>query len=78
MSNILTYMRVLGCTLIVTAHFVMLYVGVTSGAVIHLIADLLCMPFFIKTKAWDMVIMLCFLLVIGVSKLWNPILMSSF
>ena len=78
MNDMITYMRVLGCTLIVTAHFVMLYVGVTSGAVIHLIADLLCMPFFIKTKAWDMVIMLCFLLVIGVSKLWNPILMSSF
>ena len=78
MNNILTCMRVLGCTLIVTAHFVMLYVGVTYGAAVHLIADLLCMPFFIKTKAWDMVIMLCFLLVIGVSKLWNPILTFSF
>ena len=78
MNKILTYMRVLGCSLIVSAHFAMVYVSVMSGTIIHLIADLICIPYFVKYKIWDMVIMLSFLIVIGVSKLWNPILTSSF
>ena len=71
-------MRVLGCALIVSAHFAMIYVSVMSGKIIHLIADIICIPYFAKYKIWDMVIMLSFLIVIGVSKLWNPILTSSF
>ena len=47
----------------------LIYVGVIPGVIVHLIADFLTMPFFIKNKMWDMVVMLSFLVVIGVSKL---------
>ena len=36
----------------------------------HLIADFLTLPFFIKNKMWDMVVMLSFLVTIGISKLF--------
>ena len=62
-------MRILGCALIVCSHFTLIYVGVIPGVIVHLIADFLTIPFFIKNKMWDMVIMLSFLIVIGVSKL---------
>lgn len=62
-------MRILGCVLIVCSHFTLIYVGVIPGVIVHLIADFLTIPFFIKNKMWDMVIMLSFLIVIGVSKL---------
>lgn len=78
MNKVLTYMRVLGCSLIVSAHFAMVYINVMTGTIIHLIADFICIPYFIKFKIWDMVIMLSFLIVIGVSKLWSQILTSSF
>lgn len=62
-------MRILGCVFIVFSHFTLIYVGVIPGVIVHLIADFLTIPFFIKNKMWDMVIMLSFLIVIGVSKL---------
>ncbi len=62
-------MRMLGCILIVCSHFILIYVGVIPGVIVHLIADFLTIPFFIKNKMWDMVVMLSFLVVIGVSKL---------
>ena len=37
---------------------------------VHLIADFLTLPFFIKNKMWDMVVMLSFLVTIGISKLF--------
>ena len=62
-------MRILGSIFIVCSHFTLIYVGVIPGVIVHLIADVLTIPFFIKNKMWDMVIMLSFLIVIGVSKL---------
>ena len=38
------------------------------GAMMHVVADLICMPFYIKHKQFDVVIMLCFLMTIAISK----------
>ncbi len=61
--------RILGSFLIVTAYFVVLHVSATIGAIMHLFANVISLPFFIRTKAHDVVIMLSFLMVISISKL---------
>ena len=65
----LSNMRRLGCVLIVCSHFTLIYVGIIPGVIVHLIADFFTIPYFIKNKMWDMVIMLSFLIVIGIIKL---------
>ena len=62
-------MRIVGSGLVIIAYFIVLHVDVMVGVVTHFIADLISIPYFIRTKSWDVVIMLSFLLVISLSKL---------
>ena len=64
-----TAMRVVGSIMVIAAYFIVLHVNLTIGVIMHVIADTISIPFFVKTKSWDIVIMLGFLLSIGVSKL---------
>ena len=61
--------RIIGSFLIVTAYLIILHVSATIGALMHLTANIISIPFFIRTKAHDVVIMLSFLMVISLSKL---------
>ena len=61
--------RIIGSFLIVTAYFIVLHVSATIGALMHLVANVISLPFFIRTKAHDVGIMLSFLMVISLSKL---------
>ena len=61
--------RIIGSFLIVTAYFIVLHVSATIGAAMHLLANIISIPFFIRTKAHDVVIMLSFLIVISLAKL---------
>ena len=67
--ELLTKGRIIGSFLIVTAYFVVLHISATIGSLMYLIANAISLPFFIKTKGWDVVIMLSFLMVISMSKL---------
>ena len=67
--KLLTTGRIIGSFLIVTAYFIVLHVSATVGALMHLIANVISIPFFIRTKAHDVVLMLSFLIVISLSKL---------
>jgi len=67
--NTITVMRIVGSVTVITAYFVVLHVNLTIGVVMNVIADTISIPYFVKTKSWDVVIMLGFLLVIGLSKL---------
>ena len=60
--------RIIGSFLIVSAYFIILHVSATVGAVMHLFANIISIPFFIRTKAHDVVIMLSFLMVITLTK----------
>tara|TARA_A200000159_G_scaffold63074_1_gene58320 strand:+ start:1285 stop:1494 length:210 start_codon:yes stop_codon:yes gene_type:complete len=62
-------LRVIGSALVIIAYFIVLHVNVLVGVTAHFIADLISIPYFIKTKSWDVVIMLAFLLFISLSKL---------
>ena len=61
--------RIIGSFLIVTAYFIVLHVSATIGAAMHLLANIISIPFFIRTKAHDVVIMLSFLMVISLTRL---------
>ena len=61
--------RIIGSFLIVTAYFIVLHISATLGALMHLIANVISLPFFIRTKAHDVVIMLSFLMIISFTKL---------
>jgi|TARA_X000001036_G_scaffold134915_1_gene127681 hypothetical protein len=67
--NIDVLMRITGSALVIIAYFTVLHVNVVVGVITHFVADLISVPYFIRTKSWDVVIMLMFLLTISVSKL---------
>jgi hypothetical protein len=64
-----TWMRIVGSIGVIIAYFIILHVDVLTGVIINFIADLISIPYFVRTKAWDVVIMLSFLLSISISKL---------
>ena len=63
-----TISRAIGSFLVVTAYFVVVHVNVVVGTMIHALACIMSIPFFIKTKAWDVVTMLTFMTCISISK----------
>tara|TARA_R100000030_G_scaffold51874_1_gene39033 strand:+ start:606 stop:797 length:192 start_codon:yes stop_codon:yes gene_type:complete len=62
-------MRIVGSVFVILAYFVILHVNATTGAVMNLIGDSVSLPYFIRTKSWDVVIMIAFLLTISVTAL---------
>ena len=66
--NLLVVGRITGSVLIICAYFVILYISTLYGAMMHVVADLICMPFYIHNKQWDVAIMLAFLMSIAISK----------
>tara|TARA_B100000029_G_C17436555_1_gene909882 strand:+ start:298 stop:522 length:225 start_codon:yes stop_codon:yes gene_type:complete len=63
-----TISRIIGSVLVVTAYFVVVHVNVVVGTMIHALACLMSIPFFVRTKAWDVVTMLSFMTCISFSK----------
>ena len=62
-------MRVVGSGLIIAAYFITLNLDVVTGVAVHLTAMVISVPYFIKSKAWDVVIMMTFLMTIGTGRL---------
>lgn len=69
MNKSIIIARIVGSCMVVSAYFVVLHVSVTAGVVMNIIADTISLPYFIRTKSWDVVVMLAFLMTIGISKL---------
>ena len=69
MRHIDEYGRILGSILVVTAYFVILHVSQGYGVIINLVADSITIPYFIRTKTWDVVILLAFMITISTSSL---------
>lgn len=62
-------MRVIGSGLVIAAYFITLHLDVVTGVIIHLTAMSISIPYFIKSKAWNVVIMMSFLMTIGTGRL---------
>jgi len=65
-------MRILGSGLVIAAYFITLHLDVVTGVVVHLTAISISMPYFVKSKAWDVVVMFSFIMTIGVGRLFTP------
>ena len=65
-------MRILGSGLVIAAYFITLHLDVVTGVVVHLTAISISMPYFVKSKAWDVVIMFSFIMTIGIARLFAP------
>lgn len=62
--------RIIGSVLAIISYFIVLHVSATLGAMMMLVADAISVPYFVRTKSWDVVLMLSFLLCISSSKLF--------
>ena len=62
-------LRILGSVLLIFGYFVLLYVDIRLGCTIRLIGNLVMIPFAIKIKTWDIVILESFFSVIDISKI---------
>jgi hypothetical protein len=62
-------MRIVGSIGVIAAYFIIIHVNLYWGVFLNLFADLISVPYFIKTKSWDVVIMTTFLLIISTTKL---------
>ena len=67
--DLLQRLRVVGSGLIVAAYFITLHLDVVTGVIVHLTAMSISVPYFIRSKAWDVVIMMSFLMTIGTGRL---------
>ena len=66
---LLQRMRIIGSGLVISAYFITLHLDVVTGVTIHLLAMTISVPYFIESKAWDVVIMMAFLMTIGAGRL---------
>ena len=62
-------MRVVGSGLVIAAYFITLHLDVVTGVIVHLTAMTISVPYFVKSKAWDVVMMMMFLMTIGTGRL---------
>ena len=66
---LLQRMRVIGSGLVIAAYFITLHLDVVTGVIANLTAMSISVPYFIKSKAWDVVIMMMFLMTIWSGRL---------
>ena len=62
-------MRIVGSVFVILAYFVILHIDKSLGVLMNMVGDSISLPYFIRTKSWDVVIMMTFLLTISVSAL---------
>ena len=67
-------MRIVGSGLVISAYFITLYLDVVAGVIVHLVAMSISVPYFIKSKAWDVVTMMVFLMTIGAGRLLKALI----
>ena len=62
-------MRIIGSGLVISAYFITLHLDVITGVIVHLFATSISVPYFIRSKALDVVVMIAFLMTIGAGRL---------
>ena len=67
-------MRIVGSGLVISAYFIMLHLDFVDGVILHLVAMSISVPYFIKSKAWDLVTIMVFLMTIGAGRLLKAVI----
>ena len=70
--DLLQRMRMIGSSLVIASYFITLYLHVVAGVLVHLLALVISIPYFIKLKARDVVVMMMFLMSIGIGRMITP------
>ncbi len=60
--------RVISSILVITAYYITMYHDTATGARIYMVANSLAIPYMVKAKCWDVVILLSFLIIVGLPK----------
>ena len=55
--------------LLIATYFITLHFDVVTGVIVHLTVMTISVPYFVKSKAWDVVMMMMFLMTIGTGRL---------
>jgi hypothetical protein len=70
LNSTITTARIVSSALVVVAYYTTLYHNTKIGAMMHVTADFLAMPYMIKAKCWDIVALLTFLILIGLPRIF--------
>ena len=62
-------MRIIGSIGVVLGYITMTHFDLLTGVGIHFLSDVISVPYFIRTKSWDVVIMIMILTSASISKL---------
>jgi hypothetical protein len=60
--------RIISSILVVTAYYITMYHDTIIGARIYMVANSLALPYMIRNKCWDLVLLLSFLIAVGLPK----------
>ena len=60
--------RILSSITILFAFYITLYHDSAMGAKLYMIGNLLALPYMIRNKCWDVVVLLAFLIIMGLPK----------
>ena len=55
--------------LVIATYLITLHFDVVTGVIVHLTVMTISVPYFVKSKAWDVVMMMMFLMTIGTGRL---------
>ena len=69
-----SFLRVYGHAQLVVGHFILLYVSLLWGLIFCFTANLLILPWAIREKLWDVVVIMCFFAAIEGGKLLQMVL----
>lgn len=64
-----TKLRIAGSLLEIAGFFVVLYLNIGVGLLVHMSALLITLPYYVRTSSWDVVLLLSFILCVSGSKL---------
>ena len=64
-----TKLRIAGSLLEIAGFFVVLYLNIEVGLLVHMSALLITLPYYVRTSSWDVVLLLSFILCVSGSKL---------
>ena len=62
-------LRVVGSFLVIAGYFIVLHIDIVGGLITHITACIISFPYFVKTRSWDVVLRLGFIVGISTSKL---------
>ena len=63
------FIRILGSVLLIIGYFLLLYIDVTLGCILRLLGNFLMIPFSVKIKTWDVLVIQGFFSFMDLSKI---------